>query len=61
MVWSFSNKLTMLVTCVVQRFTFPLLTWSSIVELSTTVYNMPDILTVSPTEASGHLQIPFSK
>ena len=50
-----------LVTRVVHTFTFPLSASPCMVELSTTVYIVPDIDAVSPTEALGHLHVPFSK
>ena len=49
------------VTKDVHKKTFPLSTSLWIVELSTTVYVVPEIVAVSPTVALGHLHVSFSK
>ena len=50
-----------LVTSVVHRLTFPFAICSDMVELSTTVYVIPSISAVSPTNPLGHLHVLFSK
>ena len=56
-----SKSPNILFTLVVHKFTLPASIWSPIVALSTTVYTTPSMVAVSPTVASGHLQIPSSK
>ena len=53
------NKFCILVTNVVHKLTLPLLAWPPIVELSTTVYVVPLITSVSPTVAPAQLHVPL--